>query len=548
MPRSLLHPLTASMAGSKARSSPRRRRSLLAAAFLLAAGAGTTSGCSCSPCNAPETQCDHTCVNLDTDAKNCGTCGKVCGGAQHCEAGACVDGCETGSTQCGDVCVNLAFDTDHCGACDTPCLGTQYCANSMCHSRSGSCPYLFLEEPDGRWRFHTDLSGSPLAYGLDFFKPAYYGTNIYELGGWQARSSVYRIRLRELIFEASYFDEATLLVADVPEGHGIYNEWSSTPQLLRLPSLRFQTIQDPRPPKSAVSQQGKDVVAELSAADGVPMPVEPSELSRVVLDFGPIEHPERARLVITTWGVYDDLRDAQKPPYSGGTTVETPDGAGGWTERLVAGKSASDARTWLIDLAGILQAGDTRMRITLAHQPSTLDVLDMVLLDDSEQVPFELTEVKPRVANLSYRGASQVNAASLKHRLTAQDLVRSPDFPDAFLAGNYTRYGDVRELLKAADDRFALMAQGDELSLEFDEPAQKPGTTRRVFLRADVFYTLKYHPFGLLTESIEPLPFHGMPSYPYPAESYPYTDDADYARYRSEWNTRVIDLAAGSYP
>jgi len=521
-------------------------RRALAAALLLAA-AGSLSACSCSPCKAPKSPCGAACADLDTDAKNCGACGTACGPAQHCEAGACVDGCEAGWEPCDGVCTDLAFDTAHCGACDTPCLGPQYCAHSLCHSRRGSGPYLFLEEDDGSWRFHTDLSGSPLAYGLDFFEPAYYGTNVYELGGWQAREGVYRMRLRELIFEASYFDEAALLVADVPEGYGVFNEWSSTPQLERLPSLRFQTVRDPRPPRSAVSQQGKDVVAELSEADGVPMPVEPAELSQVVVDFGPIEHPERARLVITTWGVYDDLRDAQRPPYSGGTTIETPDGAGGWRERLVAGKSASDARTWLIDLPGIVAADDTRMRITLAHQPSTLDVLDMVRLDDSEQVPFELTEVRPRLAQLSYRGASQVQAASLKRRMTAQDLVRPPDFPDAFLAGSYTRYGDVRELLAAADDRFVLMAQGDELALEFDEPARRAGTTRRVFLRADVFYSLKYHPFGLLTDTLEPLPFHGMPSYPYPAESYPYAGDADYARYRREWNTRVIDLD-GAYP
>ncbi|HEY3445466.1 MAG TPA: hypothetical protein VGK67_03835 [Myxococcales bacterium] len=515
---------------------------------VLALTVGGLSGCSCSPCKGPQSACDHACVDLDTDAKNCGACGKACGPAQRCEQGACLDGCATGWTLCKGACSDLAFDANHCGACDTPCLGTQYCANSLCHSRSGSCPYLFLEDQDGAgWRFHTDLSGSPLAYGLDFFKPAYYGPNIYELGGWQASGAVYRMRLRELIFEASYFDEATLLVADVPEGWGIFNEWSSTPQLERLPSLRFQTVKDPRPPKTAISQQGRDVVSELSAADGVPMPVEPSELSRVVVDFGPIQHPEWARLVVTTWGVYDDLRDAQKPPYSGGTTIETPDGAGGWKERVVAGKSASDARTWLIDIAGILTADDTRMRITLAHQPSTLDVLDMVRLDDSEQVPFELTEVKPRVANLLYRGAAQVQAASLKHRLTAQDLTRPPDFPDAFLAGSYTRYGDVRALLEKADDRFVLMAQGDELSLEFDEPAKKAGTTRRVFLRADVFYSLKFHPFGMLTDQLEPLPFHGMPSYPYPAESYPYAGDADYAAYRQEWNTRVIELD-GTYP
>ncbi|MBI5548967.1 MAG: hypothetical protein HY901_34220 [Deltaproteobacteria bacterium] len=485
--------------------------------------------------------CDQGCVDLQGSATDCGVCGNACGPVQHCEQGACADGCAAGRTQCGEVCVDLQFNADHCGACDSPCLGTQYCATAQCHSRSGSCPYVFLWDGAGYY-YHTDLSGSPLAYGLDFFKPAYYGTNIYELGKWAAHEGVYRMRLRELIFEASYFDEALLLLADVPQGYEIFNEWSSTPQLERRPSLRFVTVRDSRPPRSALLEDGTEVLQQVSAADGVPLPVEPAGLSRVVVDFGPSEHPERARLVITTWGVYEDLRGAQQPPYSAGTTIETPDGVGGWRERVVAGKSASDVRTWILDLAGILTSSDTRMRITLAHQPSTLDVLDAVLLDDSEPVPFDLTPVAARVAELGYGGASQVEAATLTHRLQAQDLSRAPDYPEAFLSGSYTRYGDVRPLLAEADDRFVLMAQGDEIRLEFDAPPQRPGTTRRAFLQADVFYTLKYHPFGLLTETLEPLPFHGMESYPYPVEQWPYVDDQDYARYRAEWNTRAIVL------
>jgi hypothetical protein len=100
----------------------------------------------------------------------------------------------------------------------------------------------------------------------------------------------------------------------------------------------------------------------------------------------------------------------------------------------------------------------------------------------------------------------------------------------------------VRPLRAAADDRFVLMAHGDELVLEFPAPPQAPGMTRRAFLLADVFYTLKYHPFGQVTDTIEPLPFHGMDRYPYDPADWPYRDDPDYREYLDTWNTRRIEL------
>jgi hypothetical protein len=166
------------------------------------------------------------------------------------------------------------------------------------------------------------------------------------------------MRLREVIFEASYFDQAVLVLADVPAGYGVYNEWSSTPQLDREPSRRFVTVHNPRPPRSAVSGGGVDVLREVSAAD---------------------------------------------------------------------------SRTWAIDIANLLREDDTRMRITLAHQPSTLDVLDAVLLDDSEPVLVKLTPVLPRVAQLRYAGATHVEAASVTGRGWADDE-HLPRNPDAMLA------------------------------------------------------------------------------------------------------------------
>jgi hypothetical protein len=405
---------------------------------------------------------------------------------------------------------------------------------------SGSCPYVYLWDGE-EYRYHADLSGSVLAAGLDFFRPQYYGPGVYELGDFAAQEGVYRLKAREVTYEATYFDAATLLVVDVPEGHAVYSDWSFTSQLEREPSLGLVTVRSPRAPVSATAENGDDVLREVRAADGVPLPVTADGLSRVELDFGPLEHPERARLVLTSWGYYADLRGRQQAPFSAGTTIETPDDRGDWQVRTVAGKSAGDSRTWVIDLGGVLAADDTRLRITMAHLPSVLDVLDAVLLDDSEPAALQVTRLAPRLAELRDGGAARLVRSTLEHRIFADDS-RLPANPDARLAGWYTRFGDVRPLLDSSDDRFVVMVHGDELVLEFDEPPPVPGMTRRAFLEADLFYTLKDHPYGRVTETAEPIPYHGMERYPYDPAAWPYAGDAEYRRYLDEWNTRRVDL------
>ena len=63
----------------------------------------------------------------------------------------------------------------------------------------------------------------------------------------------------------------------------------------------------------------------------------------------------------------------------------------------------------------------------------------------------------------------------------------------AQIAGYYTRYGDVRELLEGADSRFVIMSHGDEVTLEFDAeslPELPLGWRRSFVLAAKGFYKM----------------------------------------------------------
>jgi hypothetical protein len=109
------------------------------------------------------------------------------------------------------------------------------------------------------------------------------------------------------------------------------------------------------------------------------------------------------------------------------------------------------------------------------------------------------------------------------------------------LAGRYTRYGDVTELLQAADDCFAIMGHGEEITIRFAANAfgpVPPGMQRSFLLKSDS-YCKDMDLYTAFPTRVEPLPFHGMSGYPYgPDEEYP--DNETTRQYRELYNTRVI--------
>jgi len=80
-------------------------------------------------CQTGLTNCSGMCVNLKTDSYNCGACANACKAGETCTSGKCVLSCQTGLTNCSGTCVNLKTDQYNCGTCGTSCkLGTYCCA------------------------------------------------------------------------------------------------------------------------------------------------------------------------------------------------------------------------------------------------------------------------------------------------------------------------------------------------------------------------------------------------------------------------------------
>ena len=111
--------------------------------------------------------------------------------------------------------------------------------------------------------------------------------------------------------------------------------------------------------------------------------------------------------------------------------------------------------------------------------------------------------------------------------------------PYARAAGNYTRYGDVLDLLATADDRFVVFGSGEGVAVDFDLgklPALPSGWVRDYFFYANGFEKdLDFYAAHAFT--VEPLPRHGPIAYPYPAGR-EYPADAQHLGYELEYNTR----------
>jgi len=193
-------------------------------------------------------------------------------------------------------------------------------------------------------------------------------------------------------------------------------------------------------------------------------------------------------------------------------------------------------RTMVADLTGKLPAGTRRIRIV-----NNLKIYwDAIRIDQTpEQNTWRVTPVPLARASLDFLGFPK------ETRLTpASDTVysyakRSRTGPYVRAAGNYTRYGDVKSLLGAADDRFAIFSSGEGVKLDFDArrlPALPAGWVRDYFFLADGFEKdMDFYAAHAFT--VEPLPKHGMKPYPYaPGGEYPL--DAAHLGYELEYNTR----------
>jgi hypothetical protein len=106
-------------------------------ALVAASGGGSGELTDCADGHA---LCGDACVDIESDAAHCGSCGAACADGEVCAAGKCVSeaggACAMGQTRCSGTCLDLQADAANCGACGNACSAP---ANSDVACNAGVC-------------------------------------------------------------------------------------------------------------------------------------------------------------------------------------------------------------------------------------------------------------------------------------------------------------------------------------------------------------------------------------------------------------------------
>jgi hypothetical protein len=400
----------------------------------------------------------------------------------------------------------------------------------------GSCPFVFVRTASG-WEYRTEIQGPAIGLpasvlttqNIEHYHPEHVvleGMQTDEAGEWW-------VKIRETQKEITYLDRLTLLVVDHPAGFSVVASTAeSTYSYGYAEPFEIETYgPSARLPLSARDTEGKDVLDKLSEVDGVGYTA--THPTRLVLDFGTIERPEHAKLLVTGWSAYD--KDAYPTKKHVQPFVEVRDAKGKWKKVRSFGNPAGDTKTMAVDLGGLLTTDDHRIRIDMGTVHAIRWAVDRVLLDDSPPVKLSVSAVEANLAALTHAGRAPHTRSTHEHPNIVEDGAIA-DNPEALGWGAFTRYGDVLELIGAADDMYVIMRHGDALEVSFpDLPPPAPGMHRSLVLEAVLWYK-----HLAMNDEVTPLPYLGMPTYP--DDGYPM--DEAHTAYIEEWNTRIYEKPA----
>jgi tetratricopeptide (TPR) repeat protein len=430
--------------------------------------------------------------------------------------------------------------------------------------KTGSCPVLFAWDGK-RFGFVTDFLG---AGTLGETQPdgSYRQPRPEESVKIEAQQLVPHkgellLKIAEPMDEVTYLDRLQLLVIDHPPEASVYlDERMATagPQ----PSQDLLSFSSRIHPVKATNHRGKDVTAKLREWDRNAVDefawrswIGFAEDHWIELDFGErlrdIGAGDRLVLFLAGWTEYaypesiwaaNQAGLAMQPP-----VLEKKGNDGRWLQVAEIGFPAGMPRMMTFDLTGKLNGhrGPLRIRTNLQvfwDQLFLAKIVDRVPspVKAEQHRLFHVTSLEVSRATLSGRGMMQEFSPDGKLP-TIYDYNRLSPMPVNQLSGRLTRFGEVTELLREVDDCYVLIGPGDEMEARFDAtrlPPLQPGWKRSYVLRT-WGYCKDTAPFTASGDSIDPLPFRAMSTYPYgPRERYP--DTSKHRDYLRRYNTRQI--------
>jgi tetratricopeptide (TPR) repeat protein len=418
---------------------------------------------------------------------------------------------------------------------------------------SGSCPMIFTWDGKG-FRFITDVLGvAPLgaSAGDGTYFPVDHDEYVQIPGEALAvRDGKYEVRVTEELREVSYLDAIHLIALDHPAGVEIFtNDKFKAPP---FPDFRLFGVEERIYPAAARDGKGQDVLPRLLARDrtypegfrrnaaGV------AELHALDLDFGQAAPDGSAVLILSGWvdwadgstflGAAQESKEGLVFPY-----LQVKDAAGQWRTVIEdMGIPAGKPKTIAVDLSGKFLSTSREVRIVTSLCVYWDEIFLATAGDAAGEPGLVRTDLAPETAALAYRGFSRPVIDPERRQPERFDYASwMPLTGWNPTPGRYTRYGDVRPLFAGVDDLLVVMGSGDEARLTFDAAALPalPAGWRRDFLLFVDGWAKDADANTAFSQSVEPLPFHAMTSYPYPAGEH-FPEDPAHILYRKQYNTR----------
>jgi tetratricopeptide (TPR) repeat protein len=422
----------------------------------------------------------------------------------------------------------------------------------------GSCPFMYTWNgkeyvfvKDITWRsalgMPTGIMGGATRYAFpdasdDYIKIP--GENL------KLKNGAYTIQLTSELWETIYMDRVQLVAVDHPDSTDIFVPEQFTPP--PFPGYEIYQVSKKYLPVSAIDNEGNDQLSTIQEKDdkyisgfksskyqGV------TEMHDLILDPGEAGKFKKLFLFMTGWIFPTDASINVAISQSEQVKVVPPNiqvlnEKGEWQTVLdFFGFPMGKDKTVIVDLSGKFLSADHRIRI----QTNMEIYWDQIFFSDcSTSDAIQSTFMEPSAADIHYRGFSRSFRKGGRygpHWFDYQSVEKGVKWRD--LTGNYTRYGNVKPLLLESDNKYIISNAGDETTIRFDAsglPLLKTGW-KRDFLMHSVGWVKDGDLNTATGNTVLPLPFHGMRTYP-PSENEPCPSDPGLIKYQQEYNTREV--------
>lgn len=401
----------------------------------------------------------------------------------------------------------------------------------------GSCPYLYTWDGE-QFVFATDcLWAAPI--GLQFAQGILAPIREWEylkLSGnlLKPKDDEYVLQMTEELWEAAYYDSVKLMAVDHPAEVDVFTNEKVGPA--EIAEFQVHTVTDPRDPVSVIDQQGRDISDQTRSADGIYTKTWDQSFTQgltethwLEIDLGEFENPSQIKLFLTGWVFPTDtslnIAISQNPdmPRPKPPALHVPDANGEWQEvSPFVGFPGGKTKTIVLDLSDRFLTDDYRVRIVTNMEIRWDHVCFTV---DDPDAEYELTDLTLTSADLHYRGFSARIPRSNNHHedYDYSQVSQQPLWPP--MGGNFTRFGEVTDLIREADDLQVVMGSGDEMTVHFAVPEKPiPDGWVRDFILYNIGWDKDADLNTVLGQQAEPLPFRAMQAYPYePEQSFPDT-------------------------